>query len=79
MKKKRNLEKFNEAVRKGLRLYRHSCELSQKELAEKAGLNEASISHIESGFIQSPNTSTLMALLSAMGVKISEFFNKINY
>ena len=47
---------------------REQAVLTQKELAEKAGITELSVHKIENG-LQNPRPSTIRALARALGVK----------
>jgi transcriptional regulator with XRE-family HTH domain len=51
-----------------LRWYREQAVLTQKELADKAGLTVLSISKIEQGY-QEPRPSTLRKLAKALRIK----------
>ena len=57
-----------------LRLIRRARGLSQKELAEQAGVSLNCISLIERDEI-SPNVATLQRLADALGVKVTAFFD----
>lgn len=52
-----------------IRQARETRQLTQAELAEKAGLPAAAISHFETG-IRLPGTSTLRKLADALGVSL---------
>lgn len=60
------------AVAKNLRVARAKFGLSQKELAEKSGVCEATISFVESAKHKSIRMSTLQKLADALGVPIEE-------
>lgn len=59
----------------GARLYamRQSARLSQRQLAERAGVPHAQISNVENNKV-SPSVSTLRKILSGLGVSMSDFF-----
>ena len=57
---------------KDLRL---QCELTQEELADRCELTKGYISQIEND-LTSPSIATLIALLSALGTSLKEFFNE---
>ena len=61
-------------VGKRLRTIRRSAELSQRELAKRAGVNNGTISLIEQGRI-SPSVALLKKLLDAMHITFIEFFS----
>ncbi len=50
-----------------LRLVRHCADLSQRELAERAGLSPRSVARIESGATAAPRLTTVQTLLGAAG------------
>jgi transcriptional regulator with XRE-family HTH domain len=52
-------------LRKGMRLTQHA-------LAAKSGLRPETISRIERGAVENPETDTLAKLARALGVKIDE-------
>jgi transcriptional regulator with XRE-family HTH domain len=69
---------MNERARDGdvgprLRALRLRCGLSQRELARRAGVSNATISMIEADRV-SPSISGLRQVLSALGVGVAEFF-----
>ncbi|QDX94706.1 XRE family transcriptional regulator [Brevibacillus laterosporus] len=57
-----------------IRVYRKNRDLTAKELAEKAGIAQSSISDIENEKT-SPSVETLYKILSALEVDIGYFFN----
>lgn len=59
----------------GARLYamRQSAGLSQRQLAQRAGVPHAQISNVENNKV-SPSVSTLRKILSGLGVSMSDFF-----
>jgi transcriptional regulator with XRE-family HTH domain len=61
-------------VGKRLRTIRQGEDLSQRELAKRAGVNNGTISLIEQGRI-SPSVALLKKLLDAMNVTFIEFFS----
>jgi len=50
-----------------LRLRRIALGLSQRDLAERAGISREQLSHLETGATLDPRISTLSALASALG------------
>lgn len=59
----------------GARLFaiRQSAGLSQRQLAERAGVPHAQISNVENNKV-SPSVSTLRKILSGLGVSMADFF-----
>lgn len=59
----------------GARLYamRQSAGLSQRQLAERAGVPHAQISNVENNKV-SPSVSTLRKILTGLGVSLADFF-----
>lgn len=64
-------KQFAEAYRIGLDLHDLRCkhQLTQQELAEKSGVDQADISRIERGSIR-PNTATLERLGDVLGAEL---------
>ncbi|MGE5631364.1 MAG: helix-turn-helix domain-containing protein [Caulobacteraceae bacterium] len=62
-------------IGKKLKQIREMANLSQKEVAEKAGISQAYYSEIENGKekIRCP-IDTLSSICSALGISLSEFF-----
>lgn len=56
-----------------LKEMRVSARLSQRQLAEKAGVPHAQISHVENNKI-SPSVATLRKILSGLGIGMGDFF-----
>jgi transcriptional regulator with XRE-family HTH domain len=56
---------------KRLRQLRDKCRLSQRALAEKAGLSREYLARLETGR-QDPTLSTLEKLAKALGVKVGK-------
>lgn len=56
-----------------LRAHRLRLGLSQRELARRAGVSNATVSMIEADHV-SPSVSALRQILSALGIGIAEFF-----
>jgi transcriptional regulator with XRE-family HTH domain len=54
-----------------IRHYREQANLTQQELADKAGLRQSHISRLEQG-LHSPSSLTLEKIAAALGVSISE-------
>lgn len=48
---------------------RKEAHLTQKQLAEKTGIDKSYISRVENGLVQ-PSVGTFMKLLKAMGMKV---------
>ena len=57
-----------------IRFYREELNLSQQDLAQKAGVSRATISGLESGSITVTTTDTLIKIANALGRKLSEIF-----
>ncbi len=53
-----------------LRAARHHADLSQRELAERAGVDRGMVSRIEAGAVDSPRIATIVRLLHAAGVSL---------
>ena len=64
----------NTSLGSRLRILRHERDLSQRELAERAGVSANAISLIEHDEI-SPSVATLQRLAAALSVKMSYFFD----
>ncbi len=62
------MERIRKADGTALRAAREDAWLTQKELAEVAGVAEWTISQIETGHIKSPRMNTLKVLAKALGV-----------
>lgn len=60
---------------KEVRRIRRALDLTQEELAKKAGLNVVTVIHVENGKT-SPNVETLGKLAEALDVGIADFFPK---
>lgn len=60
---------------KEVRRIRRALDLTQEELAKKAGLNVVTVIHVENGKT-SPNVETLEKLAEALDVGIADFFPK---
>lgn len=50
--------------------------LSQRKLAQKAGLHASHISHIESGMLKNPRLDTVLKIADALGVDRGKFFEQ---
>ena len=57
-----------------IRFYREELNLSQLDLAQKAGVSRATISGLESGSITVTTTDTLIKIANALGKKVSDIF-----
>ncbi|MGK0269606.1 MAG: transcriptional regulator with XRE-family HTH domain [Cocleimonas sp.] len=68
-------KKLELAVGRQVQLYRKQLGLTITELAEAAGISMGMMSKIENG-MTSPSLTTLQQLSSALGVPISDFFNR---
>jgi transcriptional regulator with XRE-family HTH domain len=53
-----------------LRAARHHADLSQRELAARAGVDRAMVSRLESGQVASPRLATVVRLLAAANVSL---------
>ena len=58
-----------------LKEIRERAGLSQKQLAEQAGVGQRTISHLEQG-VQEPVWSTLLAIAKALGVECTAFLEE---
>ena len=47
-------------------------DISQRELAKKAGVSTAYIAHLETGFRKNPSLGVLIRLAKALGVSVAE-------
>ena len=61
-----------EKVAVNLRVFRAKAKLSQKELAEKSGVCETTISFIENGKQEMIRMSTLQKLAEVLGVDVGQ-------
>ncbi len=57
-----------------LRTLRKAAKLTERKLAELAGVSQSAISEIEHGK-KSPTLDTLLKLCSALGISIADFFS----
>lgn len=55
-----------------LKSFREAKGLTQRELAEEAGVGHSAVFHIEQGVRPDPRVSTLQALARALGVTLDE-------
>lgn len=53
-----------------LRAARHRADLSQRELAERAGVNQSVVSKIEARLVTAPGLATVARLLAAAGCRL---------
>lgn len=51
---------------------RREVKISQGELAERAGLTQASLSHIENGNTKRPSINSLAPICEVLGISIAE-------
>ena len=58
-----------------LKMIRTNKKLKMKDVAEKAGISQSSLSYIESG-TNTPTIETLSNILSVYGMTLSDFFNE---
>jgi transcriptional regulator with XRE-family HTH domain len=58
-----------------LKRLRTAADLTQQDLAMKAGLSISSVVQIERGIIPDPRGSTLKALARALGVSMDELYD----
>jgi DNA-binding XRE family transcriptional regulator len=56
----------------GIRRLREARDMTQQELATRAGLTQGYVSQLESGLKQSPSLPTLRKLARALGVPVAE-------
>ncbi|MBF1331903.1 MAG: helix-turn-helix transcriptional regulator [Mogibacterium diversum] len=54
--------------------FRKELNMSQEELANKAGISRATLSKLESGRIVEVSTNTLFKIADALGKKANEIF-----
>lgn len=59
-----------------LKRLRESQQLTQRALAEKAGISHAHIAQIESGHRQEPHVKTLQRLKEPLGATLEDFFQR---
>ena len=57
---------------------REKCELTQKQLADKSGITQATISRIESGSVKELKSDALIRLSNALNVTIDFLVGKTN-
>ncbi len=57
-----------------IKAFREEKNMSQQELADKAGISRATISGLERGTITVTTTDTLIRIATALGKKVSEIF-----
>ena len=50
-------------------LARHNANLTQKELAKRAGVHEATVRRLELGDVQTPHFGTVLRLCNVINVK----------
>jgi transcriptional regulator with XRE-family HTH domain len=67
------MEHIGEAVNK----LRNEQELTQEELAIKAGISYTSLVKIERGQVKNPTIKTLSKIAEALGVSVDEILSKI--
>ena len=59
-----------------IRELRRNCKMTQRELAERAGLSQTTISNLETGKLKVTPTKTILKIAQVLGVKVSEIFFK---
>lgn len=57
-----------------LRLARKAAQLTQAQLAERAGIEQATVSDLEAGKIRKPSYETVVRLARALNVSAEELF-----
>jgi transcriptional regulator with XRE-family HTH domain len=62
------------AVMNKIKIFRNDKKLSQKELAEKAGVGRSYLSCLENGK-RNPNTKTLSKIAAALNCKVGELID----
>lgn len=65
-----DIRMFNIPTRKELRMLREEAELTQIELAERAGVTPNAISNFESGKTESMNSSTMVVILDVLRAEL---------
>ena len=65
------------AYRTPLAVYRFAAGLSQKELAERAGISRSGLAYIETAR-HGPRAITARAIADALGVSVAELFPEID-
>ncbi len=63
------------SIGKRVRRIRRSADLTQGQLAQRAGVNSGTLARLEQGGIQDPHFSTLEKLAGALDVKIEQLYN----
>lgn len=58
-------------IAENLKKFREACGLSQMQLAEKAGVNQSMIAHIENG-LKVPSLAVTINLSKVLGVTLDE-------
>jgi transcriptional regulator with XRE-family HTH domain len=71
-----NSERFSAGVVAELRRIRLSKGISQKTLAEAAGVSRAAVTHIEAG-IRNPTLIVCHALAAALGIRFSSLSRRV--
>ena len=67
-------EAFNQNLRKRLRQYRIDSNMTQQEVADRAGLNRVTVCNIENGSSGNPLAYTLGRLANALDVDVDYFY-----
>lgn len=67
-----------EHVGEAIRFFRNQQDMTQEELARRAGIAPTSIVRLESGEVQAPRLSTLHKLAGALQVPISELVQYVS-
>lgn len=60
-----------------LKRYRRGSGLTQKELAQKAGVTQSTVTQIETGTIAEPRPRTLTKLANALGVTPTDLLDDV--
>ena len=68
-----------EAFVKAVYINRKLLEISQRELAKKAGITQATLSRLETKAIDRPSTPTLKALCSTLGLDFNFWLKSFGY
>jgi transcriptional regulator with XRE-family HTH domain len=64
------------ALGRTVRMHRQAAGLSQRELAHRAGLSKAALVHLEHGFVQDPQASTVLRLARGLRTSADELLGR---